>query len=62
MSEQAPFVDGAAFNDQQNKNNTFLSYYTYGEAIALGLDSDTAFQISRPHARRVHAKRLEAAR
>ena len=38
MSEQAPFVDAATSNDQQNKNNTFLSYYSYGEVIALGLD------------------------
>jgi predicted metalloprotease with PDZ domain len=38
MSEQAPFVDAAASIDPQNKANTFISYYTYGAAIALGLD------------------------
>lgn len=38
MSEQAPFVDAATSNDEQNKRNTFISYYSYGEVIALGLD------------------------
>jgi predicted metalloprotease with PDZ domain len=38
MSQQAPFVDAAVSIDPQNKQNTFISYYTYGEAIALALD------------------------
>ena len=38
MSQQAPFVDAAASIDRQNKPNTFLSYYTYGQALALALD------------------------
>jgi predicted metalloprotease with PDZ domain len=38
MSRQAPFVDAAASIDPQNKANTFISYYTFGEAIAPGLD------------------------
>jgi predicted metalloprotease with PDZ domain len=38
MSEQAPFVDAAASIDPQNKQNTFISYYTWGQVIALGLD------------------------
>lgn len=38
MSLQAPFVDAAVSVDPQNKANTFISYYTWGEAIALGLD------------------------
>jgi len=38
MSQQAPFVDAAASIDPQNKGNTFISYYTYGAAIGLGLD------------------------
>ncbi len=38
MSIQAPFVDGVSFRDQQNKDNTFISYYTYGAAIGLALD------------------------
>jgi predicted metalloprotease with PDZ domain len=38
MSMQAPFVDAATSVDPQNKANTFISYYTWGNAIALGLD------------------------
>lgn len=38
MSMQAPFVDAAASIDPNNRSNTFISYYTYGAAIALGLD------------------------
>lgn len=38
MSEMAPFTDYAASNDDDNFSNTFLSYYVYGEMIALGLD------------------------
>jgi predicted metalloprotease with PDZ domain len=38
MSMQAPFVDAAASIDPTNRGNTFISYYTYGAAIALGLD------------------------
>ena len=38
MSQLAPFVDAAAAIDRTNVANTFISYYTWGEAIALGLD------------------------
>jgi predicted metalloprotease with PDZ domain len=38
MSMQAPFVDRASFVDETNYANTFLSYYTWGSAIALALD------------------------
>jgi len=38
MSQMAPFVDAAAAVDRTNVDNTFISYYTWGEAIALGLD------------------------
>jgi predicted metalloprotease with PDZ domain len=38
MSRQAPFVDAAAAIDPSNRQNTFISYYTYGQAIALGVD------------------------
>jgi predicted metalloprotease with PDZ domain len=38
MSRMAPFVDAAASGDRTNLENTFISYYTWGEAIALGLD------------------------
>jgi predicted metalloprotease with PDZ domain len=38
MSRQAPFVDAAAANEPVNTANTFISYYTYGDALALGID------------------------
>ena len=38
MSEMAPFVDGAVSIDRTNVDNTYISYYTWGSAIALGLD------------------------
>ena len=38
MSRLAPFVDGASDLFPTNFNNTFVSYYVYGEVIALGLD------------------------
>jgi predicted metalloprotease with PDZ domain len=38
MSRQAPFVDAATANDPVNTSNTFISYYTYGEALGLGID------------------------
>lgn len=38
MSRHAPFVDAAEWVDPTNFENTFLSYYTYGAALGLGLD------------------------
>ena len=38
MSYQAPFVDAAKSVDDQNRGNTFISYYNYGEVLALALD------------------------
>ncbi|MFV1980321.1 MAG: M61 family metallopeptidase [Rhodothermia bacterium] len=38
MSMQAPFVDAATSVDRQNKGNTFISYYTWGSGLGLGLD------------------------
>ena len=38
MSQLAPFVDGAAAIDRTVFDNTYISYYTWGSAIALGLD------------------------
>jgi predicted metalloprotease with PDZ domain len=38
MSRQAPFVDAATSVDPNNRNNTFLSYYTWGSGIGLALD------------------------
>jgi predicted metalloprotease with PDZ domain len=38
MSLQAPFVDAATSIDPTSQPNTFLSYYTWGAGIGLGLD------------------------
>jgi predicted metalloprotease with PDZ domain len=38
MSQFAPFVDEAAAIDPTSADNTFTSYYTWGQVIALGLD------------------------
>ncbi len=38
MSMQAPFADGGVSTDPTNRSNTFISYYTYGSAIAIGLE------------------------
>ena len=38
MSRMAPFVDAATSTDRTAFDNTFISYYTWGAAIALGLD------------------------
>src|SRR5688500_4391035 len=38
MSRLAPFVDAAVAIDQTAWPNLFISYYTYGQAIGLGLD------------------------
>lgn len=38
MSYQAPFVDAATSVDQVNWENTFISYYSYGNALGLALD------------------------
>jgi predicted metalloprotease with PDZ domain len=38
MSMQAPFVDAAVSIDPTNRANTFISYYTWGAALGLGLD------------------------
>jgi len=38
MSMQAPFVDAATSVDPNNRNNTFISYYSYGSVLGLALD------------------------
>jgi len=38
MSYKAPFVDAATAVDQVNWENTFISYYSYGNALGLALD------------------------
>jgi predicted metalloprotease with PDZ domain len=37
-SRMAPFVDSARSVDRTNFSNTYISYYTYGAVIGLGLD------------------------
>ena len=38
MSRMAPFVDGESPQDRTNLGLTFMSYYTYGAALGLGID------------------------
>ena len=38
MSRLAPFTDAATAIDRTNWGNFFISYYTWGEALGLGLD------------------------
>lgn len=38
MSRLAPFVDAATSIDRNNFENTFISYYIYGQALAFGID------------------------
>lgn len=38
MSYQATFVDAATSIDPVNRENTFISYYSYGNALGLALD------------------------
>ena len=38
MSEHAPYSDAARSVDETNFSYAFISYYTYGSALALGLD------------------------
>lgn len=38
MSQQAPFVDAATSVDPVNRENTFISYYSYGSVLGLALD------------------------
>ncbi len=38
MSRQAPLADRAVWTDPRNDRNTYLSYYSFGDAIGLALD------------------------
>jgi predicted metalloprotease with PDZ domain len=38
MSRMAPFLDGGSYLDPTNAQNTFLTYYDWGAAIAAALD------------------------
>lgn len=38
MSQRSPFYNGGVYEDPVNKENIYISYYSYGGVIALGLD------------------------
>ncbi len=38
MSRRAAFADGPVSFDPSNEGNVFISYYTYGRALAFGID------------------------
>ncbi|WP_421889905.1 M61 family metallopeptidase [Marinoscillum sp.] len=38
MSQNAPFTDAGTANDETNYANNFISYYSYGAILGLGLD------------------------
>ena len=38
MSRDAVFFDGASYLDPTNRQNIFISYYTWGSIVAMGLD------------------------
>jgi predicted metalloprotease with PDZ domain len=38
MSRLAPFTDGTISIEPTNQVNTYISYYAYGQAVALGID------------------------
>jgi predicted metalloprotease with PDZ domain len=48
MSMQAPFVDAATAIDPVNADNTFISYYTWGSVIGLGLDLTLRTRFDKP--------------
>lgn len=47
MSQQAVFVDAGVSVDPTDYGNNYLSYYTYGEVIALGLDLQLRVQFGK---------------
>ena len=63
MSRLAPFVDAAASIDRTAWPNLFISYYTYGQAIGLGLDLSLRDRIERQgDRRRLHERAVGAVR
>ena len=63
MSQMAPFTDAARAIDETNFSNTFISYYTYGAAIATALDLSLRDRSERQdHARRLHARDVAGVR
>jgi predicted metalloprotease with PDZ domain len=47
MSQQAVFVDAGVSVDPTDYGNNYLSYYTYGEVVALGLDLQLRVQFGK---------------
>lgn len=47
MSQHAPFTDAATALDPTNFTNTFISYYTWGNVLGLGLDLSLREQFDR---------------
>lgn len=47
MSAMAPFRDAAVSIDETNYNNTFISYYTWGEVLGMALDLTLRTRYSR---------------
>ncbi len=58
MSQLAPFVDAAVSIDSTTWANTFISYYTWGAALGLGLDLSLREKtVGKAGERRLHASR-----
>ena len=53
MSRLAPFTDAASAIDRTNWGNLFISYYTWGEVLGLGLDLLLRARDTEPAARAV---------
>ncbi len=62
MSQLAPFVDAAVSIDRTAWGNTFISYYTWGAAVGLGLDLSLREHDQRQdRPRRLHAADVDHA-
>ena len=48
MAMQAPFVDAATAIDPTNMGNTFISYYTWGSVVGIGLDLTLRTRFGKP--------------
>jgi predicted metalloprotease with PDZ domain len=48
MAMQAPFVDAATALDPVNFENTFISYYTWGSVVGIGLDLTLRTRFNKP--------------
>lgn len=48
MAMQAPFVDAATSIDPVSADNTFISYYTWGSVVGIGLDLTLRQKFGKP--------------